>query len=59
MITGKKIFNIVYYLNLFFQIIFVGYQLLQHIPISSSYLIVAISSVASTTLIYLIINKRK
>lgn len=59
MITGRHIFNIVYVLNLLFQIIFISYQLLQHIPINSNYLIVACSSVASTTLIYLVVNRKK
>ncbi len=57
MITGKRIFNVVYVLNLLFQIIFVGYRLFQHLPIESNYLIIACSSIVATTLIFLIVNK--
>jgi hypothetical protein len=49
----SSVFNFVFWLNILVQIIFITYALISHGTIETTYLIIAFSSLISTTLIKL------
>lgn len=49
----SSVFNFIFWLNILVQIIFISYTLISHGTIESTYLIIALSSLISTTLIKL------
>ncbi|NRN76219.1 hypothetical protein [Lactobacillus helveticus] len=56
-ITLKTIFYVVYFCNLIYQIGFIGYKLLAHNSITTTEWIIAVFSIAATTLIYIFVKK--
>lgn len=49
----NNVFNFVFWLNILVQIIFISYMLISHGTIENAYLIIAFTSLVSTTLIKL------
>ncbi|KPJ22070.1 hypothetical protein [Streptococcus phocae] len=58
-ITGKKVFKMVYFANLIFHILFIGYQISQSVNISGGYLAIAASSISSMTLIMMLTKDKE
>ncbi|TWT16293.1 hypothetical protein [Streptococcus sp. sy010] len=55
-ITGKKVFQAIYILNLLFHCVFLTYQFRQTGNVEPNYLLVTIMSVISTTVILISIK---
>ena len=55
----NNVFNFVFWLNILVQIIFISYTLISRGTIENTYLIIAFSSIISTTLIKLSLKNNK
>lgn len=58
-ITGKKVFNIIYIASLVFHVVFLGYKVITKENISEGYVMIATSSIIAMSLIMLLTKDKR